>query len=122
MQDGKILMGSLFGYKKSDVNAYLLELSNKAKEKINAERKKAEMLQKENAKLEEALHAKDEEIEKLMEENRALKELLDGKDKQQEESPLQEEAAKPEQALPQEETVKKTGALSARFKKQKQEE
>ncbi|MBR3942492.1 MAG: hypothetical protein IKJ55_03965 [Clostridia bacterium] len=107
MSEGKIFSGSLLGgYKKKDVNAYLLDLDAKAKEKLDAERQKVSTLTKEKDKLARDLKARDTEIAALKSEIAALKaeiEILKQPQKQEEEKPKQ-------------------GALSARFKKAKSKE
>lgn len=103
MNEGKIFSDALLGgYKKKDVNDYLLDLDAKAQEKLDAERKKVSDLTKQKEKLAEDLKARDAEIAALKSEISALKtEIAD----------LKKEKEKPKS---------KTGALSARFIKKKE--
>lgn len=98
MKEGKIFSVRPMGYSKKNVNAYLLELDERAQQKLEEERRKNEKLAKENKKLQEALEAQKKELSALKEQTDKLKAELETKAK------------------------KATGgALSARFKKQKQE-
>lgn len=103
MNEGKIFSDALLGgYKKKDVNTYLLDMDAKAQEKLDAERKKVSNLTKEKEKLAENLKARDAEITALKNEISALKNEI---------SDLKKEKEK---------AKNKTGALSARFIKKKE--
>ncbi len=108
MSEGKIFSGSLMGYKKKDVNAYLLELDARSQEKINAERKRLDSVTKEKDKLARTLKERDAEISALKSEISALKAEIS----------VLKQPKEPEQK----ENKPKTGALSARFKKDKNKE